>query len=300
MSESPSTVRVAIIGGGIASAALLRGILRHSHIAADIYEAQPSFKVEGPTVTLTSAAEEILRKLDPSLEDCLSRAEAVYATTETRIASGPYAGQLIDCPSLRDQRERIVDPQRFLDELLRGAPPRMIHANSRISSIAEMSAGGGVLLNFVGGAQKKYDIIVGADGVHGITRQFVLGPDDPATKPQYTGIWRVPVKVPYKKALDAMGPEFLDPLRPCQTSWIGDGTYLQHDLMGPERDVHITAYAVHSTSPSSAWASLLTPEEFGAVFARIPLPACRGMVNVSVPIFTPKGFRALLFWLGKR
>lgn len=283
MSESPSTVRVAIVGGGIASAALLRGLLRHSHIAADIYESQPSFKVEGPTVNLTSAAEEILLKLDPSLDDCLSRAEAVYADKDIRIASGPYAGQLVDCPSVQAQKERIVDPQRFLDELLRTTPPRMIHANSRISSITDMSPGGGVLLNFVGGTQKKYDIVVGADGVHGITRAFVLGPDDPAAKPQHTGIWRVPIKVPYKKALDAMGPEFLDPLRPCQTSWIGEGTYLQHDLMGSERDVHITAYAVHTAYPSAsgAWASLLTPEEFGAVFARIPLPACRGIVNVS-------------------
>lgn len=281
MSGSPSTVRVAIVGGGIASAALLRGLLRHSHIAADIYEEQPAFRAEGPALTLTPTAEEILLKLDPSLDDCLSRAEAVYAVHDTRIASGPYAGQLVDCPSVRDQKERLVDPQRFLDELLRGTPPRMIHANSRISSITEVSPGGGVLLNLVGGAQKKYDIVVGADGVHGITREFVLGPDDPATKPQHTGIWKIPIKVPYKKALGAMGPEFLDPLRPCHTSWIGDGTYLQHDVLGPDRDVHITAYAIHNATSSSAWASLLTPEEFGAVFARIPLPVCRGMVNVS-------------------
>ncbi|KAI1114125.1 hypothetical protein F5Y14DRAFT_191640 [Nemania sp. NC0429] len=286
MTASPSTVRVAIIGGGIASAALLRGLLRHSHIAADIYESQPSFRVEGPTVSLTPAAEEILLKIDPSLDDCLSRAEAVYGVTDTRLASGPYAGQPVDCPSVQGQKERIVDPQRFLDELLRGTPPRMIHANSPISAVTEMSPGGGVLLNFVGGQQKKYDIVVGADGVHGITREFVLGADDPATKPQHTGIWRVTIKVPYQKALDAMGPEFLDPHRPCQTSWIGEGIYLQHDLTGPERDVHITVYAVHSAYPSSAWASLLTPEEFGAVFARIPLPACRGMVNLIKSLYT--------------
>ncbi|KAI0111165.1 hypothetical protein GGR51DRAFT_67825 [Nemania sp. FL0031] len=286
MSSSPSTIRVAIIGGGIASAALLRGLLRHSHIAADIYESQPSFKAEGHNITLTSAAEEILVKLDPSLDDCLSRAEAVYTATDTRIAAGPYAGHLVESPSVQDYKERMVDPQKLLDELLRGTPPRMIHASSRIASITDISPGGGVMLTFVGGTQKKYDVVVGADGVHGISREFVLGPDDPALRPQNTGVWRLPIKVPYKKALDAMGPEFLDPRRPCQTSWIGDGTYLQHDFMGPEKDVHITAYAVNTEYSGESWASLLTPEEFSAVFASIPLPVCRGMINLIQSLYT--------------
>ncbi|KAI1148736.1 hypothetical protein F4825DRAFT_80893 [Nemania diffusa] len=286
MSGSPSTIRVAIVGGGIASAALLRGLLRHSHIAADIYESQPSFKAEGHNITLTSAAEEILVKLDPSLDDCLSRAEAVYTIADTRIAAGPYAGQLVESPPEQDYRERMVDPQKLLDELLRGTPPRMIHASSRIASITEISPGGGVMMTFVGGTQKKYDIVVGADGVHGITREFVLGPDDPALRPQNTGVWRLSIKVPYKKALDAMGSEFLDPRRPCQTSWIGDGTYLQHDFMGPDKDVNISAYAINSEYSTDAWASLLTPEEFGAVFASIPLSVCRGMISLIQSLYT--------------
>ncbi|KAI0542784.1 hypothetical protein GGR58DRAFT_452018 [Xylaria digitata] len=286
MIDPHSTIRVAIVGGGIGAAALLRGLLRYSHIAADIYESRPSFKEEGHAITLTAAAEEILLKLDPSLDDCLSRADAVYASTEFRIASGPYAGQLVDYPSLQDYRERMVDPQKLLDELLRGTPPRMIHANSRISSITEVSPGGGVILNFVGGTQKKYDIVVGADGVHGITREFVLEADDPALRPQHTGVWRLPIKVPYKRALDAMGSEFLDPHRPCQTSWIGDGIFLQHDFMGAEKDVHITAYAANSGYSPQGWASLLTPEEFGAVFANVPLPVCRGMVNLIKSLYT--------------
>ncbi|KAI1350553.1 hypothetical protein F5Y01DRAFT_146126 [Xylaria sp. FL0043] len=285
MSGLHSTIRVAILGGGIGAAALLRGLLRYSHIAADIYEAGPSFKENSHIITLTSAAEAILLKLDPSLDDCLNRAEAVYSATEFRIASGPYAGQPVGLPS--DYRQKMVDPQKLLDELLRGIPPRMIHANSPISSITEVSPGGGVLLNFVGGTQKKYDVVVGADGVHGITREFVLGSDDPALRPQHTGVWRVPIKVPYGRALDAMGPEFLDPNRPCQTSWIGDGNFLQLDFIGVDKDVHITAYGVNGAPPTpETWAILLTPEEFGAVFANIPLPVCRGMVNLIKSLYT--------------
>ncbi|KAI0203344.1 hypothetical protein F4808DRAFT_41283 [Astrocystis sublimbata] len=286
MNDSRCTIRVAIIGGGIASAALLRGLLRHPHIAAEIYEPQPVFKTEGHVISLTAASEEILRRLDPSLDDCLSRAEAVYTTTDTRIAAGAYAGQPVDIPSIQDYRERMVDPQKFLDELLRGTPPRMIHSNSRITSITELPGASGVMLHFAGGAQKKFDVVVGADGVHGITREFVLGPDDPALKPQHTGVWRLPIKVPYRKAVQAMGPEFLDPLKPCTSSWIGDGTFLQHDYMGSESDVHITAYAVQNEWSPTTWASLLTPEEFEAVFASNPLSICRGMVQLIKSLYT--------------
>ncbi|KAI1359413.1 hypothetical protein F5Y08DRAFT_80098 [Xylaria arbuscula] len=286
MSGPQSTIRVAIIGGGIGAAALLRALLRYSHIAADIYESRPAFKDEGHIITLSSAAEDILHKLDPSLDDCLNRAEAVYTATEFRIATGPYAGQLVDSGSMHDYRDKMVDPQKLLDELLRGTPPRMMHANTRISSITEVSPGGGVVLNFVGGSQKKYDIVIGADGVHGSTREFVLGPDDPALRPQYTGVWRVPIKVPYAKALEFMGPEFLDPNRPCQTSWIGDGLFLHLDFMGAEKDVHISAYATNRGDSIEGWASLLTPEEFGAVFASVPLPVCRGMINLIKSMYT--------------
>jgi salicylate hydroxylase len=159
----------------------------------------------------------------------------------------------------------------------------MIHANSRISTITELpSPGGGVMIVFVDGLQKKYDVLLGADGVHGITREFVLGKDDPALKPLHTGVWGLPIKVPYEKAVEAMGTEFLDPHRPCQTAWIGDGTLLQHDYMGGGREVLITAYASHDEdSVDGLWARLLTPEEFGAVFANNKLPVCRGMINVS-------------------
>ncbi|KAI8631620.1 hypothetical protein F5Y19DRAFT_424355 [Xylariaceae sp. FL1651] len=282
MSGSPLTIRVAILGGGIAGAALLRGLLRHSHIAVDIYEARPSFREEGQAVTLTPAAEDILHKLDPSLDDCLDRADAVYSSTEIRIASGPYAGHNVDYPALRAHRQRTVGRQKFLDELLRGTPPRMIHPNSRISSITELPNAGGLMLIFADGSQKKYDVVIGADGVHGITREFVLGANDPALRPTHTGVWGLPIKVPLERAQAIMGPEYLDPNRPCQSVWIGDGTLLEHDSMSDGKEVHITAYASHDEQTDDApWARLLTPDEFGAVFANNELPVCRGMVNVS-------------------
>jgi salicylate hydroxylase len=199
-----------------------------------------------------------------------------------RVSAGEYAAQLVGSPDMWDCKQRMVDPQRLLDELVRGTPPRMVHLNSRISSITDLSPNDGVLLNFVDGTQRVYDIIVGADFRFGNSRQYVLGADSPALESRQNACWELPIRVPYERALQALGPELLGTGSPCQISYLGQGSYLQQDFMGGGKDVLITAMAdlsdYHSDGP---WAKLLTPQEFGAVFANHQLPICRGMVNVS-------------------
>lgn len=43
-------LRVAILGGGLAGATLLRGLIKHSHLHVDIFESRPEFKEEGQEV----------------------------------------------------------------------------------------------------------------------------------------------------------------------------------------------------------------------------------------------------------
>ncbi|KAI1437850.1 hypothetical protein GGR50DRAFT_610008 [Xylaria sp. CBS 124048] len=291
MSSQTSGIRIAIIGGGIAAAILLRGLLRYPHIAVEIYTSRPVFAEDShSTLSFTPAAEEIMLKIDPALADCLDAAEAVLASTSAFLAAGPHAGQRVDRGSSPTTAQRIVEAQRFLAEVLRGMPPRMVHPNTRISSIAELvSPNSGVLLTFPDGTQKKYDVVIGADGIHGATREFVLGPSDPALRPRHTGVWRLPIQVPYRKAVEAMGSSaFLDPAQgPCQTAWIGRGTYLQCDFMGVDRDVYITAYGYHDEFDADGpWARLLTPEEFGAVFEDTTVSVCRGMINLIQAQYT--------------
>ncbi|KAI0130540.1 hypothetical protein BJ170DRAFT_594049 [Xylariales sp. AK1849] len=287
MSDTSTTIRVAIMGGGLAGAALLRGLLLHPHIIVDMYESRPSFREEGPGVDLGPTAQAVLHAIDPMLDYCLDRAGAVYSSTEVRIAIGPNAGQRIDLNGHANRGKRTVGRQDLLTELLAGVPPRRMHTNTRLTSITQGSAGNGLILTFADGTQKKYDVVIGADGVHGKTRAHVIGPDDLALNPRPSGFWGLPIKVPLERAQQAMGTEFLDPRNPRQVAWIGDGTLMQHDLLNNGREVQIiTAGRFDTTDEEFAWAKLFTPEEFEDIYSQNLSEACRGIVKLVESVYT--------------
>ncbi|KAI1818646.1 FAD/NAD(P)-binding domain-containing protein [Poronia punctata] len=311
MMAYPSTIRVAILGGNLGSAALLRGLLRHPHITVDLYEWQPTFKLESHAVIITPAAEDILLKIDPTLVSCLDRAGAVHTSTQIKVSAGAHAGQLIwsdnsqQQQQQQQQQQRMVDPQNLLTELVRDVPPHTLHFNSRVASITDLSSSSpsnnnnnndenGVLLSFSDGSQQVYDIIIGAESRCTTSRRYVLGRIGYHDARRH-GCWELPVRVPYERALQALGPDLLtgnsnnndNNLLPCQTSYVGNGTYLQHDFMGEGKDVIITAMAdLFPDEGGGPWAKLLTPEEFSAAFAGNQLPVCRDMVNLILSLYT--------------
>lgn len=290
MSSSPSRIRVAIIGGGLAGAALLRGLLRYPHISVHMYESRPAFREEGPGLAFTTSTQSMLAAIDPELERCLDRAGAVQTSFEIRTASGPHTGQKIEVNGLGARSKKIVSRQAFLTEMLNGVPPRMMHPGARIASVMNLSPEQGLLLIFEDGSQKKYDIVVGADGTHGFTRQLVFGDDEYLVRPHSTGFWSLPIKVPLRRAQQAMGSRYIDPRNPRQIGWVGDGTGMIHNLLDNGTEVEIVVYGnmddiVEEDGFSGpSWAKLFTPDEFQDMFASNQLPVCQGMVDVSDPI----------------
>lgn len=313
MDDFSPTIRVAILGGGLAGVAVLRGLLKLPHLVVDIYESRPVFRDEAPAVQLSPATQEALRLLDPALENCLDRAGGVYSSTELRVAAGPDAGLPIPVRGFSDRDKRTVGRQALLNQLLEGIPPRCIHVNTRITSIENgppqtsretgsspnRGYGGGSFLNFADGTRKHYDVVIGADGVHGIVRSHVLGPNDPAVEPEPSGFWGLHAEVPMAKAQEEMGGiEFLDPTNPSRTGWIGDGTFMLHNILSGGQEVQIvigakmdererqgTAYGT-----DAFWAKLFTPNEFERIFAGNQGEACKGMIRVrlSFSLLTPR------------
>ncbi|KAK6222017.1 hypothetical protein LQW54_001240 [Pestalotiopsis sp. IQ-011] len=287
MSSSSSTIRVAVVGGGLAGAALLRGLLRYSHIAADLYEARLSFKEDLPGIDLSPLSQVVLHAIDPSTDACLDRAGAVYTTSEVRIATGPLTGQRVRLSDQMSSGKRTVGRQALLSELLSGIPPRMVHLNTRVTSILESSPGHGLTLTFSDGSQKKYDVVIGADGVRGTTRNHVLGSGDLALSPKPTGLWSLPIKVSTDRARQMIGTEVLDPRNPRQITWVGDGTMMQHGPLSNGREVQVTTAATHDGSAGEfSWVKLFTPEEFEKTFASNRCSPCQGMTKLIQSIYT--------------
>jgi salicylate hydroxylase len=284
MDTTSSTIRVAIVGGGLAGALLIRGLLRYPHIAVDLYEPRPSPREEGPGIDVSDTSQDVLQAIDPALDSCLGRAGTVYSTSELRIATGPHAGQTIDTKGSATQARRSVGWQAYLAEVLAGVPPHMIHTNASLSSIVEASVGGGLILTFSNGVQKKYDVVIGADGIRGKARAHVAGPDDPARNPKPTGFWGLPIQVPLQRAQQFMGAGLLDPNNRARVFWIGDGTLLQHNYLNGGRDVQIMAAAkLDNTDQDFTWAKLFTPDEFEDMFSQHTSQDCQGMIKVWKP-----------------
>ncbi|KAI0886401.1 FAD/NAD(P)-binding domain-containing protein [Annulohypoxylon maeteangense] len=292
MSSSPSTIRIAIIGGSLASVAVLRGLLRHPHISVDMYEPRPAFRDEGPGLSLTTTMQAMLAAIDPELERCLDRAGAILTTPEIRVAAGPHAGREIKVNGHGPRCKKNVSRQAFLTEMLNGVPPRMMHPSTRITSVTESSSGQGLLLTFADGTQMMYDIVIGADGLHGFTRRLIFGDDQSLVEPRPTGFWSLPVKVPLMRAQQAMGAQYLDPMNPYQGGWIGDGFSMIYNLLDNGNEVEIVicgktdGTGEEDGQSGAQWAKLFTPDEFQELFANNQMPVCQGMVDLIQSVYT--------------
>jgi salicylate hydroxylase/6-hydroxynicotinate 3-monooxygenase len=63
------------------------------------------------------------------------------------------------------------------EALLSALPPEIVHLGKKLVGLDQ--AGGGVTLSFADGTTASADAVVGADGVHSLVRELVVGPDQP-------------------------------------------------------------------------------------------------------------------------
>ncbi|RYP48293.1 hypothetical protein DL768_005803 [Monosporascus sp. mg162] len=297
-----SKIRVAIMGGDLAGILLLRGLLRHPHIVVDIYDSGSTFSKEGLAFEFPYTAQKALYTIDSSLNQCLHRAGAVAESMEAYHASGVYTES--DRPRHPPDLYRpssIVGRPELLSQLTADLPQRAVHLNARVTSIRDDNGGEGVVLVFADGSQKRYDMLVGSDGNDGPSRKYVLGADNPNLELKHTGFWSLHLQVPLERAQEAIGTEFLDPSKPKQVRWVGDGIFMQHDLLNNGRDVQIALYAqldptqlgpraseTSQLTPDELKSSmaLLTPKEFEELFSNLKSEVCKGIVKLFRSIFT--------------
>ncbi|RYP03332.1 hypothetical protein DL765_010535 [Monosporascus sp. GIB2] len=302
--EDSSKIRVAILGGDLAGILVLRGLLRYPHIVVDIYDSKSTFSEEGLAFEFPYTVQKALYAIDPCLNQCLDRAGAVAESTEAYHASGVYteSGGARYPPDLYVPNSIVGRPE-LLSQLTAGLPQRAVHLNARVTSIRDDNGGEGVVLVFANGSQKRYDVLVGSDGTDGLSRKYVLGVDNRKLQLEHTGFWSLHLRVPLERAQEAIGREFLDPNKPKQVRWVGDGIFMQHDLLNNGHDVQVAVYAQldptpidpKSIDPKSRGGpatplltqeelessmALLEPGDFEGVFSTLKSEACKGIVKV--------------------
>jgi salicylate hydroxylase len=169
-------LRIAIIGGGIGGLTLALA-LRQRGMQADVYEQAAELAEIGAAVALSANATRELRRLgvlDPITAASCEPTELIYrdGRTGARIAAHPvHEGRAYQArfgaPYYGIHR---ADLQRALSGALAGEG---LHLGHRLSDLAE--AGAAMRLTFDNGHKAEADLVVGADGVRSLVRQYVTG-----------------------------------------------------------------------------------------------------------------------------
>ncbi|KAI0897751.1 salicylate hydroxylase [Annulohypoxylon nitens] len=227
-----SSIRIAIIGGGVAGASLIHALSKFPHLDVHIFESATEFKEAGMAFGIARNAQAALELMGPEAAQFLDRAGAVpMKGVRIMFAQGEAAGSVADEVDEIVQGKRltsIVHRAAFLQELLAGISQDRMHASKKLKKIERNDS---ITLHFTDETTHECDILVGADGIHSTVRQLVLGENDPAASPQSTGSWFLMTLQPFDKAQASLGKELVDMDNAREYGWIGHNSLLMHNIL---------------------------------------------------------------------
>lgn len=194
MAEDDPKIRLAIAGGGIAGLAFAIGLHKKSpQIDFHIYEAVAAYKDVGAGLALHLNAISAMGLIHPDVRQTyfdravLMGEQEQEMCTEVIMAQGPHKDELV-AELGRAKGRRTVARSELMEGLASLLPKDRLSFGKRIKSIAE--TGQNVKVSFEDGSNIEADCVIGADGIHSLTRRYILGPDHPATEPRNHDGWK--------------------------------------------------------------------------------------------------------------
>lgn len=277
MSES---IRIAILGGGLAGASLLHALLEHPHLDVHIFESAAQFKEAGAAVGISRNGLTALDLMGSSAAECLERAGAVpQKGVRFMLAQGQGCNNMID--EARDEDGQrltsIVHRAAFLREFLNDAPVERMHTSKKLERVdrAGQDGHGPLTLHFTDGTTHECDILVGADGIHSTVRKIILGEDDAAANPRNAGWWAVMALKPYEDARSSIGQGPVDVEDAREYMWVGKDTYLLHNVLNQGKQestlVQLVICAFEENAVGSdQWHRMVSAEEIKKLYQDWP------------------------------
>jgi 2-polyprenyl-6-methoxyphenol hydroxylase-like FAD-dependent oxidoreductase len=207
---------IVIIGAGVGGLTLAL-LLRRRGILAEVLEQSGELREVGAAVSLAANATRVLRQLG------LGEALAQVSTEPTRLIhrDGRDGRQIAATPGPQWYRDSFGAPffglhRAALQRLLADAfGPEHLHLGFRAESLEERDQG--MLVRCSSGTTFKAGVVVGADGVHSLVRDWVTGGDQPV----YSGTSGFRGLVPIERL-----PLLPDP--GALQFWMGPGAHLLH------------------------------------------------------------------------
>ncbi|MGE0564425.1 MAG: FAD-dependent monooxygenase [Pseudolabrys sp.] len=172
MSKKPE---IAIVGagmGGLAAAATLR----QAGFPVTVYEQAARFGRIGAGIQMMPNSMKVLRRI--GVEDRLRATSfAPYSHLNRIWDTGEITRELPMPEALYNAPYLCMHRADLHDALLSVVPADIIHLNKKLAGLDQKN--GQVTLSFADGSTARADAVIGADGVHSIVRDIVVGPDQP-------------------------------------------------------------------------------------------------------------------------
>jgi 2-polyprenyl-6-methoxyphenol hydroxylase-like FAD-dependent oxidoreductase len=168
-------MRILVSGAGMAglSSGITLGAAGHD---VTIVERAYHLRVNGSPIDIRGDAIQVAEKMGV-LERIRARRVDMSERVQFVDSDGKLLAELPDS-EFNDCPDDTEIPREDLAHVLRGAldPATALRFGDSIGALSD--DGDGVDVRFTSGEQQRYDIVVGADGMHSATRQFTFGPED--------------------------------------------------------------------------------------------------------------------------
>ena len=232
---------IAIVGAGLGGLTVA-ATLRQAGFDVRMYEQASRFARVGAGIQMMPNSMKVLRRI--GIEDRVrhlafqpySHLNRAWDTGEV-VRELPMPEDLFGAPYLCMHRGDLHEA------LLAGVPSDMIAVQRKLVGLDE--SGSQVTLSFEDGTTAAADLVIGADGVHSIVRDLIIGPDAPIHK------GRIAYRAIFASALMA-GTD----VGPSRTKWWGLDRHIVIYYTKPDRS---EIYLITSVPEPAEW---LTPESW--------------------------------------
>ncbi len=234
---------IAIVGagmGGMAVAATLRQI----GIDVSVYEQANRFARIGAGVQMMPNSMKVLRGI--GVEDRLRRvAFEPYSHLNREWDTGKVLRELPMPESLFGAPYLAMHRADLHEALASAVPEGIIHLSKKLVGLEQGS--GQVTLRFADGTRAQADAVIGADGVHSVVRDIIIGPDMPIHKG----------RIAYRAVFSSALLNGFD-IGPSRTKWWGIDRHIVIYYTNPRRS---EVYFVTSVPEAAEW---MTRESWSA------------------------------------
>ena len=240
---SVNNLRVAVVGAGIGGLAVA-STLRRIGVEVQVFEQASRFARVGAGVQMMPNPMRVLRGL--GLERRLRDVAFAPRSHLNRVADSGEVTNELPMPEDRFGAPYLCMHRAELHAALASIVPReSIFLGKKLVGLDQ--SGSGVRLTFADGSHAEADAVVGADGVHSVVREILLGPEAPIHRG----------RVAYRAVFPSRLLNGLD-LGPSRTKWWGPDRHIVIYYTTRARD---EVYFVTSVPEPADW---LTPESWSA------------------------------------